>query len=85
MNMNPEMPMRKLLRMGLVALGCYFFNVTVALAAAPPGMLGITVKLENDWPTITVVHENLPASREGLRAGDRIIRIDGQSTQNESL
>ena len=54
-------------------------------AAAPPGVLGISVKVEDGWLTITAVHDNFPASREGLRPGDRITRIDGQSTRKQSL
>ncbi len=77
--------MRKLLTLGLVALGCCFIDGIECRAAAPPGALGLSVKVEDGWLTITAVHDNFPASRQGLRAGDRIAAIDGQSTQNQSL
>ena len=45
----------------------------------------MSVKVEDGWLIVTAVLDNFPASREGLRAGDRITRIDGQSTRNQSL
>jgi predicted metalloprotease with PDZ domain len=69
----------------LVAFSCCLPNLTTCHAAAPPGALGMNVRVENGWLTITAVHDNFPASREGLRAGDRITKIDGQRTQNKSL
>jgi len=60
-------------------------SVIAVGATAPPGVLGMSVKVENRWLTIAAVHDNFPASREGLRAGDRITRIDGQSTQDKGV
>jgi carboxyl-terminal processing protease len=50
--------------------------------AARDGFGGIGVSLENtsDDFRITTVSEQSPAERAGLRAGDRIVAIDGQAT-----
>ena len=69
----------------LMVLAIGLASLIAVHAAAPPGILGVTVKVEGGWLTIMAVHEQLPASQEGLRAGDRITRIDGQSTQNKGI
>lgn len=68
-----------------VALNCCFMDATGCRAASLPGVLGVNVKVEDGWLTITAVHENFPASRAGLQIGDRITEIDGQSTENRRV
>ncbi|OGC89559.1 MAG: hypothetical protein A2W25_14440 [candidate division Zixibacteria bacterium RBG_16_53_22] len=42
--------------------------------------LGMTIFLKDNWVTVMSPMEGTPAYRMGLRSGDRITRIDGQST-----
>ena len=70
---------------GFVALGVFLPDPNTAHGAAPPGVLGTNVKMEAGRLTITAVHDNYPASRQGLRPGDCITSIDGRSTLNTSL
>lgn len=84
-NQQSRMLRKMSFALNLVALCCCLFHRTTCCAAAPPWMLGVSVKVEDGWLIIAAVHDNFPASREGLRAGDRITRIDGQSTRNQSL
>ena len=44
------------------------------------GGLGITVELKDNSPTVVVPMTNTPASRAGILSGDRIVKIDGKST-----
>ncbi|MDX1478520.1 MAG: S41 family peptidase [Saprospiraceae bacterium] len=46
--------------------------------------LGAVVKLIDDYPTIVEPFENSPAVRAGLKAGDQIIAINGESAQGRS-
>jgi tetratricopeptide (TPR) repeat protein len=48
------------------------------------GIVGVGVDLEmrDGFPVVVRVGEDTPASRAGLKVSDRIIRIDGQYTQN---
>jgi len=43
--------------------------------------LGMTIFLMDGWVTVVAPMEGTPAYRQGLRAGDRIVEIDGQSTE----
>jgi carboxyl-terminal processing protease len=43
--------------------------------------LGMTIFLKDTWVTIMAPMEGMPAYRMGLRSGDRITQIDGQSTK----
>jgi carboxyl-terminal processing protease len=43
--------------------------------------LGMTIFLKDGWVTVVAPMEGTPAYRQGLRAGDRIIEIDGESTE----
>ncbi len=43
--------------------------------------LGMTIFLKENWVTVMSPMEGTPAYRMGLRSGDRIIKIDGQSTK----
>ena len=49
------------------------------------GILGIEIKTEGGWLTVVGTVDNSPASRGDLLAGDRIVRIDGKSTENKAL
>jgi len=44
------------------------------------GGLGITVVPKDNFPTVVVPMTNTPASRAGILSGDRIVKIDGKST-----
>ncbi len=49
------------------------------------GGLGIEITLDKGILTIVSPIEDTPADRVGLKAGDRIVKIDGDSTKNISL
>jgi carboxyl-terminal processing protease len=42
--------------------------------------LGMTIFLKDGWVTVVAPMEGTPAYRQGLRAGDRIVEIDGLTT-----
>jgi carboxyl-terminal processing protease len=46
--------------------------------------LGMTIFLKDNWVTVMSTMEGTPAYRQGLRSGDRIIKIDGQSAEGMS-
>jgi len=49
------------------------------------GGLGIEITIENNWLTIVAPMEDTPAWRVGLKAGDRIAKVDGELTHDMSL
>lgn len=49
------------------------------------GGLGIEITLENGILTIVSPIEDTPAFKAGLKPGDKIIKIDGESTKNITL
>ncbi len=49
------------------------------------GGLGIEITIENNWLTIVTPMEDTPAWRIGLKAGDRIAKVDGELTHDMSL
>jgi len=49
------------------------------------GGIGAEIGLRNDTLTIISPLEGSPAQQVGLRAGDRVLEIDGQSTQGITL
>ena len=49
------------------------------------GGLGIQIGIRNGWLTIIAPIEGTPAYRAGLRPGDQIIKIEGESTQGIKL
>ncbi len=49
------------------------------------GGVGMEVGLRNGWLTVIAPIEGTPAEKAGLKAGDRIIKIDGQSTWGMTL
>ncbi|HBC48015.1 MAG TPA: hypothetical protein DEO84_04545 [candidate division Zixibacteria bacterium] len=46
--------------------------------------LGMTIFLKDNWVTVMSTMEGTPAYRMGIRSGDRIVKIDSQSTLNMS-
>jgi len=49
------------------------------------GGVGIEITMKDGWLTVVSPIDETPASRAGIRSGDRIIAIDGKSTQGMSL
>ena len=49
------------------------------------GGVGVEIKKPQDWPVIAAVFSGSPAELAGLKPGDRIVEIDGQSTENWGL
>lgn len=49
------------------------------------GGLGIEITIKDDLLTIIAPIDDTPAFKAGLKAGDRIVRIDGVSTKNITL
>jgi carboxyl-terminal processing protease len=45
------------------------------------GGLGINIGITDDWLTVISPLEGTPAAEAGLQAGDRIIKIEGESTE----
>jgi hypothetical protein len=54
-------------------------------ARGEAGMIGVRVASQDGWLTIVLAPEKTPAGRAGLRAGDRIARINGEPMQNVAL
>jgi carboxyl-terminal processing protease len=48
------------------------------------GGLGITITVRDGFPTVISPIEDTPAYRMGIQAGDRIVEIEGESTQGWS-
>lgn len=46
--------------------------------------IGAQVKKIGDYVTILQVYENSPALKAGLKAGDRVLEVDGQNAKNRS-
>jgi len=49
------------------------------------GGIGIEITIKDGFPTVITPIEDTPAYKEGLKAGDHIIKIDGKPTKNMSL
>ncbi|HNS55104.1 MAG TPA: S41 family peptidase [Syntrophales bacterium] len=49
------------------------------------GGLGIVISMQNDQLTVVSPIEDTPAFNAGLKAGDRILKIDGQITKGMSI
>jgi len=49
------------------------------------GGLGIRIEMRDDWLTVMTPIPNTPAYRAGILPGDKIIKIEGESTQGTSL
>jgi carboxyl-terminal processing protease len=55
-------------------------NLQIQLSGSFEGV-GITIGIRDDWLTVISPVEGTPAFRAGMKAGDRIVEIDGASTQ----
>jgi len=64
-------------------------NIGVALGTAVErsefGGLGLEITIENGVLTIVSPLEDTPAFKAGLKPGDKIVKIDGQTTKDMSL
>jgi carboxyl-terminal processing protease len=49
------------------------------------GGLGIEIDIRNDWLTVIAPIEGTPAQRMGLRGGDKIVKIEGNSTRGITM
>src|SRR3989338_4911774 len=49
------------------------------------GGLGIEITLKNDIVTIVAPIEDTPADKAGLKAGDKIVKIDGETTRDMTV
>ncbi|OGR86083.1 MAG: hypothetical protein A3A86_00770, partial [Elusimicrobia bacterium RIFCSPLOWO2_01_FULL_60_11] len=49
------------------------------------GGLGIRIEMRDDWLTVMTPIPNTPAYRAGILPGDKIIKIEGESTQGTTL
>lgn len=49
------------------------------------GGLGIEITIRDDLLTVVTPIEDTPAWRAGIKSGDKIVRIDGESTRNITL
>ncbi|MFN8297734.1 MAG: S41 family peptidase [Chitinophagales bacterium] len=46
------------------------------------GGIGAVIGTEQDWVIVSEPYEGFPAQKAGLRAGDRLIEVDGKSAKN---
>ncbi len=67
---------------GIILLGLFS---TGAGATGEPAGIGIQTAIQDGWLTILRVTDGAPAARAGLRPGDRIVKINGQSTRDMPL
>ena len=49
------------------------------------GGLGIVIAMQNDQLTVVSPIEDTPAFKAGIKAGDRIVKIDGQITKGMTI
>ena len=49
------------------------------------GGIGIVVSMRNNWLTIISPMDDTPGARAGLQPGDRIIKIEGKSTEGTGI
>jgi carboxyl-terminal processing protease len=78
----------KALLLGLVAIFLMLRPVAAADTAPPPGPIvgiGVGVRMVDHHPVIEEVIPANPAAKAGLKVGDRIVKIDGTSTDGLEL
>lgn len=46
------------------------------------GGIGAVIGVRGEWVTVTEPYEGFPADKAGLRAGDKIIEVDGKNAKN---
>src|SRR5678816_686267 len=46
------------------------------------GGLGITISMKDNFVTVVAPMEDTPGFKAGILSGDRIVKIDGKSTEN---
>lgn len=46
------------------------------------GGIGAVIGVRGEWVTVTEPYEGFPANKAGLRAGDKIIEVDGKNAKN---
>ena len=69
-------------RIGIILLGLLLPG---SIAAGETGGVGIQAAVQDGWVTVAQVVAGAPAARAGLRAGDRIAKINGQSMRDVAL
>lgn len=47
--------------------------------------IGAIVAIEDGWPTVVSPIANSPAEEQGIKAGDRILEVDGEATSTMTL
>lgn len=62
-----------------------FREVLAASKGTLPGGIGIEIDTADGWPHVVTPLEGGPAGRAGIGSGDRIVSIDGASTQGMPL
>ena len=60
------------------------FEQLMELTSGKYSGLGMTIFLKDNWVTVVSPMEGTPAYRMGLRAGDRIVKIDDRSSKDMS-
>lgn len=55
--------------------------INKAIALCTVTGIGANIAVEDNYPVIKGLYENGPAMRAGIQVGDRIVKIDGQSTK----
>lgn len=83
-----NLPLIKMKLVHVVVMAFLLASCSGIIAGEPGfarGFLGLGLKTEEDWLTIGTVAPESPASRAGLRGGERVLKINGQTTEGKSL
>jgi len=65
-------------------LSCEEVGLLTSQNEEPPGWIGLEFQVGDSGLLVLESFEGAPASREGIRAGDRIVEVDGRSTEKVS-
>jgi len=60
------------------------YDMLMEMTSGKYSGLGMTIFLKDNWVTVMAPMEGTPAYRMGLRSGDRILKIDAQTTKDMS-